>query len=202
MPAEVDTKIYNSEFFSRYSTYELWKPMGASIASSIYQIVKPKNLLDLGCGAGHIIHALLANHKIPVRGVEGSIKAKPYFPKKVKGLISIGNLTDRLDLPLHDTVSCLEVAEHIPTKYSHVLVDNCVSAAERIIIFSAAPTGQAGKGHINCQHWRFWKVMFKERGWVTNVKLSNKLSRSFKRAKVNPWYVENTRILERSESGT
>ncbi len=63
-----------------------------------------------------------------------------------------------------DLATCLEVAEHLPAANSRHLVRQLTSAAP-LVLFSAAPPGQGGEGHINCQPLSYWRKIFEEFGF-------------------------------------
>lgn len=63
-------------------------------------------------------------------------------------------------------VTCLEVAEHLPESSADVLCDSIAAVMERysLLVFSAAPPGQAGDDHVNCQPATYWRAKFHARG--------------------------------------
>ena len=93
---------------------------------------------------------------------------------------------------------CLEVAEHIETARSEQLVQNICSLSDQYILFSAAPPGQGGVGHINEQPWEFWINLFEKRGWKEHVALTGEFRGRLEAKVVSPWYRENTRVLVKS----
>src|SRR5262249_15379258 len=63
-----------------------------------------------------------------------------------------------------DLVLCLEVAEHLPAQSASVLVGSlCRHGA--VILFSAAPPGQGGTGHVNEQPYEYWRALFAAHGY-------------------------------------
>ncbi len=65
-----------------------------------------------------------------------------------------------------DCVICTEVAEHIPAEHADSVIENVTSMATNWIVWSAAPPGQGGDGHINCQPPKYWLDKFRDRGWA------------------------------------
>jgi hypothetical protein len=63
-----------------------------------------------------------------------------------------------------DVAICFEVLEHIDSEYVDILVKNIADSSD-IIILTAAPPGQAGLNHINCQPQRYWDEKFEKLGF-------------------------------------
>ena len=76
------------------------------------------------------------------------------------------DLSGKFEIPAgrYDLAICLEVAEHLPPANSRHLVRQLTSAAPQVL-FSAAPPGQGGEGHINCQPLSYWRKIFEEFGF-------------------------------------
>jgi hypothetical protein len=126
--------------------------------------------LDLGAGNGLLVAAMRkgGHHSM---GVEANPAALGAMPKELQERISIAPLEQwgQADSPydqLHDLVSCVEVAEHIPETQADELVAHCCARSTRWVYFSAAPPGQGGHGHINEQPPSYWLSKFAARGFV------------------------------------
>lgn len=88
--------------------------------------------------------------------------------------------------PLYDfphkarLATCIEVAEHVETEHSDALCDNIMryldTSGTSMIVFTAAMPGQAGDGHINCQHAEFWRRRFADRGMTYRADLTYRLA--------------------------
>ncbi len=199
MSDEVDTSIYNEEFFTRMRTHESYVNDHRVLADTISAVCKPKYAIDIGCGNGQILHRLETKYKIKVKGFEGSTCAAKSWDDTLKGKIVIANCTKDLpDQEKADTVICLEVAEHVPTEASDALVTNLTTLASEYIVFSAAPPGQGGVAHINEQHWTFWQEKFSTRKFYIDeqrTQLFKSLSEKLLRC---AWYKKNIVVLRRS----
>ena len=118
----------------------------------------PTTVLDLGAGDGwwcKSFHDLGAN----TWAVELHDEARDFIPPQVQFIqhdltLSV-NLTSAADL-----VICLEVAEHLPKQAASILVGTVCSHASNHILFSSAPPGQDGTGHINLQPQKYWRDLF------------------------------------------
>lgn len=63
-------------------------------------------------------------------------------------------------------ITCLEVAEHLPEDTHRTLVESIARHMPRhgILVFSAAPPGQAGEHHVGCRPAHAWRSLFYEHG--------------------------------------
>ena len=198
MVTKVNTSVYDAKFFAKYGDRPGWKKTAASIAKAVIKTTRTKEVIDLGCGAGITLMHLQDDYGVEVRGIEGSPASKPFWPASVKNKIRIGNLPRALRPKKSHTVLCLEVAEHIPTKSSRTLVRNCVRACSTYLVFSAAPPGQGGKSHINCQEWSFWEKLFKAEGYTVHKNKTKRIKELLKAYGAAEWYCTNTRVLHKS----
>jgi hypothetical protein len=64
----------------------------------------------------------------------------------------------------YDLAVSLEVAEHLPPALGDELVATCVKSAPHVL-FSAAPPGQGGQGHVNEQPKAYWIERFARHGY-------------------------------------
>lgn len=147
-----------------------------------------KSVLDVGCGAGAWLRA---HHELGVPetvGVDGEyvdrsvllIAQSDFQPRDITEPF---NLARQFDL-----VECLEVAEHVPTARSAMLIDNVVRHGRRVL-FSAAVPGQGGEDHINEQACEFWRDLFAARGYRL---FDFVRPRIVQRQEVESWYRYNT----------
>lgn len=118
----------------------------------------PKTVLDLGAGDGwwcKSFHDMGSN----CWAVELHQEAREFIPPQVQFIQH--DLTKPVDLnAMADLVICLEVAEHLPRPAAGILVSTVCNHARNRILFSSAPPGQAGTGHLNLQPQKYWRDMF------------------------------------------
>lgn len=132
-------------------------------------------LLDVGCGPGFLIegwlactHATGAYHD--ALGLEGSVHCRNYAPSmralekiSLVDLRSLDRLADvrRYEEWTHapDIIVCTEVAEHIEEEHAERLV-RLLCEPMCPIVFTAAPPGQDGHHHVNCQDGDYWHRLF------------------------------------------
>jgi SAM-dependent methyltransferase len=90
-----------------------------------------------------------------------------------------------------DLAFSLEVGEHLPPELGHGLVAFLVEHAPNIV-FSAAPPGQGGTGHINEQPQEYWIDEFRSVGGEYDAEASDRLRDALDRhPTTRPWYRQN-----------
>jgi SAM-dependent methyltransferase len=128
--------------------------------------LKPRSVLDVGCGRAVWLAHWLRHGADEVLGIDGSYVdpgrlAVPRTCFLAHDLAQSFSLGRQFDL-----VQSLEVAEHIPATAADVFIDNLVRHG-RVILFSAAIPGQGGEHHVNEQPWEYWRAKFATRGFET-----------------------------------
>lgn len=158
----MNTYKYDKEFFdfvdrSSYLSAKNFIPQ-------IYDELKPKSVLDIGCGRGIWLKVWKDHGVDNVIGIDGEyvdtnaihVDQSSFFAKDLKLPFDL-NTT-------FDLVECLEVAEHLPMSISDLLVENLIRHGD-VILFSAAQKGQGGENHINEQDVDYWMKKFSAKGY-------------------------------------
>lgn len=107
-----------------------------------------------------------------------------------------------------DLITCLEVAEHLPLDAHRTLIDTIArhlrpmpnyEDQSGLLIFSAAPPGQAGEHHIGCRAAREWRGMFHERGISYREDLTRQLAHliAFVSGPASHWLAANLSVYDR-----
>ncbi len=134
-----------------------------AILDYVLEELKPASVLDVGCGTG-VSMAYFAGKGVEVKGLEGSEVA--IRESRMKERIQQHNLLEPIDLPERFELSwCYEVAEHIPPEGAANLIQILTTHGERVV-FSAAPPGQGGHGHVNEQPPEYWIAHFEKAGFA------------------------------------
>jgi len=178
--------IYKPGYFARRSSLNWRAPI---VCGAINDIVKPKRVVDVGCATGDLINGWI-DLKVDAYGVEGSPGAREFLECPGERV-----LFHDLRIPLNndrhmfigdhnpvDLVTCFEVAEHIEEEYADQFVDNLISLGAPEILISAAPPGQGGHYHVNCQPYEYWEEKFKDRGYERVPLVEHKLKKA-----LAPW---------------
>jgi tryptophanyl-tRNA synthetase len=81
-------------------------------------------------------------------------------------------------IPLYDWVISLEVAEHIPSKYESIYLDNLFRHANEGIILSWAVPGQNGMSHINTRPLSYVIQVMSENGFERDETSSTRFKKA------------------------
>ncbi|MGC2445402.1 class I SAM-dependent methyltransferase [Candidatus Binatus sp.] len=130
----------------------------------VVALTHPSSVVDVGCGRGAWLGEFKTQGIDKIVGLDGDyLKASMLrFPPEC---FRPTDLSSKFEIPgRYDLAICLEVAEHLPPANAVHLVRQLTSAAPQVM-FSAAPPGQGGEGHINCQPLSYWRKMFEELGF-------------------------------------
>ena len=161
--------------------------------SNLFPDGMPKSALDVGCGTGTWLRAILNRGTTDIFGVDGvEIPAEKllFDPKCFR----VCDLTSPIDLGRKfEVVFCLEVAEHLDAKFASVLVKTLTRHADKII-FSAACPGQGGQHHVNCQWPEYWQKLFNDEGFACKDSFRWKI---WSINAIEPWYRQNLFLAQR-----
>lgn len=154
--------IYGADWFRQFHDLRAeFRAMG----SALFEVFKPRSVLDLGCGPGMTIDRMRELGCI-VHGIEGSVHGIAIAPEDVKPFIAHRDITLGGDVPTADLVICTEVAEHLEAEHADTLVAMLAGAMtpSSRLFFTAAPPGQGGHDHVNEQPMVYWLAKFAEHG--------------------------------------
>lgn len=186
-----DLSLYDDEFF-------IWHKIHAreySIRNMDWYIknYKPESVIDFGCAIGSYLESA-HNHGIQIVGVEISEAARKHTPESIRPFIQYMDCIDQLlcGVPF-DTVLSFETAEHIDPAGTDQFIQNLINATGKRLLFTAAPPGQQGTGHINLRPKQFWIDEFSKE-LTYNEKLSREIS-SFWGLQGAPYYIVNNLIV-------
>jgi SAM-dependent methyltransferase len=152
---------YNPVILYRYD--KLARESAPGFAARIVATFGPLRYLDVGAGTGRLAEAL--------RELGSSADACEYSRWGRMLAARRGLQVERFDLSKaqpgpssasYDIAVCLEVAEHVSADVGDRLVEYL--ATFPVIVFTAAPPGQRGVGHINEQPQSYWDTRFKTFG--------------------------------------
>lgn len=186
-----DLSLYDEEFF-------IWHKIHAreySIRNMDWYIknYKPESLLDIGAGIGSYLESA-HNHGIACTGIDISREAEKHTPEEIRPFMRYLDCTERIIFPdKFHTVLSTETAEHIDPSGTEQFIQNLINATGKRLLFTAAPPGQQGTGHINLRPKQFWIDEFSKH-LTYNEKLSREIS-SFWGLQGAPYYIVNNLIV-------
>ena len=148
-------EIYKGGFFKNRHKL-IWRvPI---FCDAIIKVFNPLSVIDVGCAIGDFVKGFRDKDIFSI-GLEGSEASIPFM---VTDDYVICDLRERAKLNFsfdYSLCMCLEVAEHIEEEYSEVFIENLCLLSNNILI-SAAPPGQKGHYHVNCQNIEYWDKIF------------------------------------------
>jgi SAM-dependent methyltransferase len=192
---------YNPWLFLTYDQMGLENSEG--LARSFDELFpEARRMLDVGAGTGPYA-ARLREHGHAVVAIEHSSTGRKMAARK--GVDSRPfDLTRKPAAELEgefDLAYSLEVAEHLPPELGDRLVRFLADAAP-LVVFTAAPPGQGGVGHINEQPKTYWIERFAQAGMEHDEASSGALADAFRRNGVDSaWFlIENVLVFRRRYS--
>lgn len=127
-------------------------------------LVGPQSVVDVGCGTGAWLRVFRENNVARVSGIDGDYVDSSTLLIDPADFIA-ADLSRPFEIKGHyDLAVCLEVGEHLPGSNAPCLVE-ALTAAAPVVLFSTAPPGQGGEGHINEQWPSYWRGFFDQHGY-------------------------------------
>lgn len=188
-----DTSVYDSSFFAIIT--ETASSSARRVVPFVVQWLRPKSVVDIGCGEGAWLSAFAAAG-CGVVGIDGPHvdPARLLVPRAAFVAHDLeeplGSLlgSERFDLALS-----LEVAEHLSPARADSFIDDVAALSDRVL-FSAAVPGQGGYGHVNEQPHEYWVRRFEDRGYAASTVLRRRFADD---DEVATWYRANLLLLVR-----
>jgi SAM-dependent methyltransferase len=134
------------------------------VVPMVVELIEPRSVIDVGCGAGHWLSVFMQNGIDDILGIDGGWIEAELLKIPADRFVS-WDLRQPLRLSRQfDLVVCLEVGEHLPPDAADGLVDSLTSCGP-VVLFSAAIPQQGGVGHINEQWPEYWRARFETHGF-------------------------------------
>jgi SAM-dependent methyltransferase len=186
-----DKSLYNDEFFSWHLKYA--REYQLKTFDWFIDKYKPRSVIDFGCGIGSYLESAYNKGVTKLRGFDIGDDAAKYTPDIVRPFIEYRDCTAPIKTGLYECVLSFETAEHINPAGSTQFVRNILSAAAKYILFTAAPPGQDGCGHINLHPKEYWIKLF---GIPVNEQMTNEISGAWKQIGCPDYIVNNLIVFE------
>jgi len=163
-------RMFGSDVYSDSYYAELERLESRSvqiIADWVVKHLRPRRVVDVGCGSGNLMAALSDRH-VEVFGVDVAEAA-------LQRCAARGVRAERFDLtgdtplpgaPYDLAISC-EVAEHLDEQYADRFLDHLATAASTIYMTAAEPNPVKGVGlhHVNERPNAYWIEKMLLKGW-------------------------------------
>lgn len=185
-------RIYDRDFFLQGERLKCTS--AHKVAEIITNNIRFDTVFDIGCGMGIYLDALhkLGKHAL---GCDFSFDGVNMAPQNFTVFLADATKPIVLNRKF-DLLICFEVAEHIPSKFSRQLVENCTNNSDKVL-FTAAPIGQGGVGHINEQPYSFWIDLFARQGFDLDQELSESMREQMKTENVVFWIANNIMLFRK-----
>ncbi|MCB8777748.1 class I SAM-dependent methyltransferase [Planktothrix agardhii 1029] len=176
---------YNEDFYKLIRQYSY--SSAQEVVPLVLDLVKPKNVIDVGCGIGTWLSVYKEYGVEEIFGVDGNWVEPNLLEIPSECFLSV-NLEDPLPVDRKfDLVMSLEVAEHLVGDRAETFVDSLVKLGP-VCLFSAAIPAQGGVNHVNEQWPEYWIHLFQNRGYVT---IDCIRKRVWELNQVTWWYSQN-----------
>lgn len=184
--------LYGSKFYDTQSDSSYLS--ARATVPHIVKALKPKSVVDIGCGVGTWLKAFEEEGVEFIHGIDGpwvdrsrlrirddqftafdfSKETPPFHPALPREKV--------------DMVITLEFAEHAPEQQAKGIID-FVSSITDMVVFGAAVPGQGGTGHINEQWPDYWGALLAPHGFEPFDFLRPLI---WNDDRVESWYRQNT----------
>ncbi len=177
--------IYNSD--SYMNIHQLAYRSAKEVVPRVLELLKPKSVVDVGCGIGSWL-AVFREHGIAdVLGVDGAnvdldllqIPREQFLAADLAQPLQVGR---QFELAM-----ALEVAEHLGEDCAATFIASLVKLAP-VVLFSAAVPHQGGHHHVNEQWPGYWVNLFERHGYLVLDCLRDKV---WMNDRVEWWYCQN-----------
>ncbi len=190
MPTDID--LYDEQFYN-YADRCL-AHAAPFIVDDVVATYRAESAIDVGCGSGALMQAFAAAG-VRTHGLEHSAAGLALC--RSRGLsVTDFDLCDTscVATGVFDIAVCLEVAEHLPQSVSANLVQ-LLCAFSPVVVFTAAPPGQGGLGHINEQPYEYWVDLFIDQGFQRDIRTADRWNRHWRSHGVAPFYHQNLMVF-------
>jgi SAM-dependent methyltransferase len=179
-----------------YGHLEGTLPDAREIIPEVIKLVRPRSVIDLGCGIGAWLSVFRELGVTNAVGVDGHWVDRRRLRIPEEDFLS-ADLRSPLALDrTFDLAVSTETAEHLPPESAGGFVDSLVRLAP-VILFCAAAPFVPGNLHINCQWPSYWVRLFQERGFVAADPIRKKV---WTNKKVRWFYSQTMLIFVKNEN--
>lgn len=177
--------VYNNRFYDEQRDGS--RRSADEIVPYLMELVKPRRVVDVGCGVGTWLATFVGKGVEHVLGIEGSwVKGQnvliPEHQFSYMDLRYPLEIDERFDLAVS-----VEVAEHLPMSSAESFISSLCRLAP-IVCFSGAIPLQGGTCHINEQWPKYWIEQFARHDYQCLDCLRGRL---WENDRIGPYYAQN-----------
>jgi len=183
---------YTVDYYKSINSLE--KDQAEALCRAVTKLYNPRSVIDIGCGTG----LYLAPFTCEKVGFDLSEEAfSPEVLQVNRSLVYTNDLRKRENAFLiNDVALCLEVVEHIGSEHADTIVANIGEYADTIIL-TAAPPGQAGLNHVNCQPQQYWEEKFAKYGFKRDYHDEYQIVSEIVKTPHSVWIIRNLMVFKR-----
>lgn len=164
----------------------------SALVPILYQIFKPKTVVDIGGGEGWFASEFSA------LGCDATVLDSGDRKIDAPNVAFVDvDLSQPFSEGRYNLALCLEVAEHLPATAAEGFIASLVELAPSIV-FSAAIPDQRGYQHINEQWPQYWADLFTTHGFYA----ADIRDQIWDLEDVEPWYKQNILVFGRRNTLT
>lgn len=165
------------------------------IAPLVVSLVRPRSVVDVGCGLGMWLAAFRENGVERILGLDGEHVNPAWLviPRDCFRAVDLNKPFDSEER--YDLAICLEVLEHLPETAAVDLIRRLVALAP-VVLFSAAVPFQGGVHHVNEQWPDFWIRRFKQHRYAAVDVIRKQI---WKDQRIAYWYRQNMFLFIRED---
>jgi len=129
MLSDIEQKFTKKYMFTK--TYIAWRK--DIICDAIYNVLKPKSLIDVGCSIGELVQGF-KERGVEAKGLDGSRNILEYLKCDINDVM-FEDLSEHIELNFkYDVATCFEVFGILPQEHREQAVKNLCGFSDRVLV--------------------------------------------------------------------